>query len=198
MNQQTGSLYITPGVSTLTGRERYRRVTHFKTADRPIHMEFGWWAETFPRWRQQGLPEHIVTESDGNRFFGFDESDGVWLNTGMTPGYERKVLEETESCQIIRDSDGAVAQVYKDGASTIPHFIKFPIETRVDWERFRDEQLDPRAERQPSGQAWEETRDRLNAADKPVGIGLGSMWATGWGLRTRASPWPTTPRGWPR
>ncbi|MFC1671843.1 uroporphyrinogen decarboxylase family protein, partial [Planctomycetota bacterium] len=58
------------------------------------------------------------------------------------------------------------------GRTTIPHYLKMPIENRDDWKRFKD-QLDPRdPERWRTD--WEKIGPELNASDKPVSINFGS------------------------
>ena len=59
---------------------------------------------------------------------------------------ERRVLERKGDHLIIQDEEGVVYEMLRPelGAS-IPRYLKFPIESRRDWERFRDEHLDPDA-----------------------------------------------------
>jgi uroporphyrinogen decarboxylase len=172
-NAFTGPLYAAPGVSTLTPRERYRRVTHFQVADHPVHMEFGWWNETFPLWHEQGLPAHVTNSGEGDRFFGLDTTLHVPVDVGMHPDFAYEVLEKHDRYNIVRDGEGVICQVFTDGSSSIPHYLKFPIETREDWERFRDERLDPTV---PRHRDLEARAAALNAADRPVGLSVGSMW----------------------
>jgi uroporphyrinogen decarboxylase len=173
MNAFTGPLFTSPGVSTMTQRERYRRVMHFKTADHPIHMEFGWWNEVFPLWHQQGLPASVTNWQEGNVYFGLDTDKSIPLTVNLCPEFTTEVLEEHENHRIIRNNEGIICQVFTDGSSSIPHFLKFPIETHADWERFRDERLDPHVERYLCD--WEQTKAELNACDRPVNVGVGSL-----------------------
>ncbi len=175
MRVQPASLYASPGVSTMTSRERFRRVTHYKTADHPAHWEFGWWEETFPTWHRQGLPDSVTNNRQGDRFFALDTQDYVPVNVGIVPPFTYEVIEETERYIIYRNGEGAICQSFTDGASTIPHYLKFPIETRADWERFRDERLNPNTPRYPDDAEWAAAVARLNASDTPVTIGLGSL-----------------------
>jgi uroporphyrinogen decarboxylase len=176
INAFTGPLFQSPAASTLTPRERFRRVTHFQTADHPYHMEFGWWAETFPAWHAQGLPAEVHDIPTGDAFFGLSTFTGVPVHNGLHPTFEHKVLEETDRYKVIQNHEGAIMQEFTDGSSTIPHYIKFPIETREDWLRFRDEHLRLDVQRYPED--WDTLVPRLHASDKPVVLGLGSMW--GW------------------
>jgi hypothetical protein len=182
MNAFAGPLYTSLGMSTLTSRERFRRVTHYQTADHPVHWEFGWWDETFPTWHPQGLPTDITNNWQGDRFFGFEAQDYVPVNVGMVPYFTYEVIEETDRYVIYRNGEGAICQSFKDGASTIPHYLKFPIETPADWEQIKAERLNPDAPRYPSDNDWTAAVARLNASENPVSIGLGSMfgWIRDW------------------
>ncbi len=174
MPAKTGPLYTSPAQSTLTQRERFRRVIHFQQADHPVNMEFGWWEENFPAWQQQGMPKHVTNNWQGDKFFHLDTFAHVPIGVDINPSFTREVLEEHDQYQIVRDHEGVICQVFTDGSSSIPHFLKFPIETRADWERFRDEHLSLDVERYPAN--WAEEVTRLNASDRPVSLGVGSLW----------------------
>ena len=168
---------INPGMfpAPLCGRERFRRVMHYQTVDRVPHFEFGYWRETYGVWHTQGLPVEIDDEPAANDYFGFDRfgccpvNDWNWL----TPPFERRVLEEDDRHQIIIDADGVKAMVNKDGSSSIPHILEYPLKTRADWARFK-ERLDPDDPRRfPAG--WEELLRKYTYRDYPLGIHIGSL-----------------------
>jgi hypothetical protein len=43
----------------MTNRERFRAAMTFEPADRPCHVEQGFWAETYARWKSEGLPAEV-------------------------------------------------------------------------------------------------------------------------------------------
>ena len=159
----------------MTERERWVRTMHFQSVDHVPDEEFGYWKETLTTWHQQGLPSHIVNDSQADRYFGFNRRDHVPLNLGLIPGFEHQILEETDEHQIIIDSGGIKCIIRKDGLSSIPKYLKFPIETRDDWEKFR-ERLDPHDPRRyPDSDTWEDLKKQWAVRDYPLGISVGSV-----------------------
>ncbi|MCM8817016.1 MAG: hypothetical protein NC913_05850 [Candidatus Omnitrophica bacterium] len=165
----------------MTPRERWYNTFHFKPVDRIFNMEFGWWSDTLKRWHNEGLPAEIDTIEKGDRFFGFDKLTYVPVNLGLDPAFETKIIEETENYQIIQDSSGVIAKHFKDGKSSIPHYIKFPIEDRDDWENFK-KRLNPSSKRYPDARDWEEFKKKATISEYPVIIGGGSLfgWIRNW------------------
>jgi hypothetical protein len=165
---------------TLTHRERWLRVFHYQPVDHVPDEEFGYWDETYTVWHQQGLPEWVRTEADANKFFGFAPRAMVPIHLDIHPWFEAKVLEETDRYRIIVDHRGVKSMVYKDGKSTIPRYLEFPIKTRADWEEFK-KRLDPTDPvRYPAN--WEEWKQKVANRDYPLGIFCGSLfgWLRDW------------------
>jgi len=135
----------------MTHRERLLRTLRFQEVDRVPDYEFGAWRQTIDRWHGEGLPqEHTDRLRAIAEYFKTDE-----LETGRPPGlidikmeifpeFEEKVLEEKGDHIIFQDVQGAICEMMKPelGAS-IPKYLRFPIETRQDWEKLRDERLNP-------------------------------------------------------
>ena len=118
-------------------RERWLACMNFQPVDHVPDVEFGYWEETFPIWHAKGLPKYIDNIPKADIYFGFEQTDGFPFDGGFKPGFEYKVLSEDDRHVTILDSDGATKVINKDGASSIPHYLKFPIETRSDWEDFK-------------------------------------------------------------
>ncbi len=159
--------------TSMTQRERWHRIFQYQKVDRVPHYEFGYWAELYAEWHEQGLPRDIVNEWQANRYFGFDDRWSVPVNVDILPHFEYEVLHEDERHRLIRDTNGTIAEINKDGSSSIPHYVEFPIKGRADWERFR-ERLDPKTPgRLPGG--GEQWVERAARSDVPVGINIGSL-----------------------
>jgi uroporphyrinogen decarboxylase len=98
------------------------------------------------------------------------------------PAFEPQVLEERGENWVIQDTDGARSEQRKpEYGASIPRYIRFAIQTRADWERMRDERLDPsHPDRVPPH--LDALARRLNAADYPVTIFVGSLygWIRNW------------------
>lgn len=117
---------------SLTDRERFRRQMQRQPVDRTFHWEFGYWQENFSSWpmfRDNGIRDNDAAE----RFLCFDEIQYV-RSPFMNPPFEERVVSETASTRVIRNADGLLAEVYKDGKESIPHYIRSSIETPEDWE----------------------------------------------------------------
>jgi len=158
---------------TMTDRERFNNQMHYRPVDRCFNMEFGYWGENFTQWPI--FRENGITDNDqAHVFFNFDRIRGVSGCDWMNPLFEEEVIEEIGTTQIIRNADGLLAEVPKDGHSTIPHYVKSSIVTPDDWKRCKDERFrrdDP--DRKVDVEALKKTHppDR----DYPLGVDCGSM-----------------------
>jgi len=164
----------------MTHRERFVRAMHFQPVDHLPDEEFGYWDDTLREWHKQGLPEWVTDNGIADRFFGFAPRTGAPIHMGLIPGFEWQVLEEDERHRIVQDGDGVVHMVNKDGSSSIPKYLKFPMETRGDWDEFK-QRLDPTTPgRYPEDFA--QHMQGLVDAQAPVGIGIGSLfgWLRNW------------------
>jgi uroporphyrinogen decarboxylase len=166
---------------TMTPRQRWQNIFHFKPVDRIFNMEFGWWSDTLKRWHNEGLPEEIDTIGKGDRFFNFDQMLYVPVKLGLIPSFERKILEQTDRYIVIQDESGVISKQFTDGTSTIPHYIKFPIENRNDWLEFK-KRLNPETSRYPCEKEWKDFKKIAENSEYPVIIGGGSLfgWIRGW------------------
>ena len=129
----------------MTHRERLLKVFRFEKVGMLPNYDFGYWGETIERWHKEGLPEDVRTNQDVERYLGLEGYElipSLPINIGLYPYFEEKVLEDKGDHLIVQDGAGVIYEKHKTSAS-IPKYLKFPIETRSDWERFRDEHLDP-------------------------------------------------------
>lgn len=125
-------------------RERLLGTLNYEPVDRVPDFEFGYWKECFDVWRPYGFPEGIDSHWDAERYFGFEYYMDFPIKTGLHPLFEEKVLEIKGDHRIVQAADGVISETSISGVS-IPKYLKFAIETRADWEKFRDEHLNPDA-----------------------------------------------------
>ena len=158
---------------TMTDRQRFNNQMHYACVDRCFNMEFGYWNENFSRWRM--FAENGVTNNhQADLFFSFDRIDGCGGRVWMHPAFPHEVIEETDSTRIVRNADGLLAEVPKDGHDTIPHYIESSIKTPDDWQRVKAERFrrdDPA--RKVDVEAIRKARPPER--DYPLGVGTGSM-----------------------
>ena len=108
--------------------------------DRAPFHEFFWptWPETVERWQREGGYEPGKTD------FGCDhwvfESEWFFPN----PPFERRVVEEDATYVTYVDPQGIVLREHKlNPLSSMPQFIRFPVETREDFRKFWKERMRP-------------------------------------------------------
>jgi hypothetical protein len=174
----------------LTHRERLVRTLRRQPVDRVPDYEFRAWVQTIDRWRDEGMPIATLVGVGSptgylEHYFGTDDAEygpGLSINTRLLPAFEPQVIEERGQNQIMQDADGALSEQLKpEYGASIPRYIRYAIQTRADWERVRDERLDPsHPDRVPLH--LDALVRRLNAANYPVTTFVGSLygWIRNW------------------
>jgi hypothetical protein len=161
--------------STTTGRQRFNNQMHYKPVDRCFNMEFGYWKENFQRW-PIFVENNIADNDQADIFFNFDVikiaagQGRLWLS----PPFEDEVIRETETTRVLRNEDGLLAEVPKDGHDTIPRYLESSVKAPDDWKKVKEERLrrdDPARKVDIDKLKREHPPDR----DYPVGVYCGSM-----------------------
>ncbi|MCE5328143.1 MAG: hypothetical protein LLG01_17180 [Planctomycetaceae bacterium] len=158
---------------SMTDRERFNAQMHYKPFDRSFNMEFGYWQENYTEW-DLFVKNGITHEGQANQFFSFDPIGCIGGHCDLHPGFEYQVLEETADKRIIRDGNGLICEVPKDGHSTIPHCIGSSIKTADDWKKVKAEMFrldDPVRKMDVEALKKSFPKDRTY----PLGISCGSM-----------------------
>lgn len=159
--------------SAMTDRERFNNQMHYRPVDRCFNMEFGYWEENFHVWPI--FVNNGITDNDqADVFFNFDRCPGVGGVWWLHPAFEQQVVSETDTHRTIINGDGVMAEVPRDGHSTIPHYTRASIRTPDDWKRVRDERFrldDPARTVDVEALRKAHPPDR----DYPLGVGCGSM-----------------------
>ncbi|NJD03381.1 MAG: hypothetical protein FIA99_12495 [Ruminiclostridium sp.] len=157
----------------MTDRERFNNQMHYKPVDRSFNMEFGYWEENYREW-SIFTENNITNEDEANIFFNFDVIHSIDGNRWLSPAYENKVIEETDTTKIMMNGDGLLAEVPRDGHDTIPHYIKATIVTPEDWKKCKEERMN-RAD--PARKLNVEALKKLHPEDReyPLGVNCGSM-----------------------
>lgn len=163
----------------MTKRERFWRTMRFQDVDRlPFWAD---WIGPFDRWHQEGMPRDV----DPFEFFGFEglisafwDNPRVPVNIGMYPGYKVEILEETEHYRIYRAGDGVITKAHKNVKGYGAYqWLEYPIKNREDWEKFKEEQLNPyEPNRYPEESKWQEMKEGWKERDYPISIDGGSFY----------------------
>ncbi len=162
-----------PWKGTMTGRERFKQQMHYGNFDRTFNMEFGYWTDNFTKW-DIFVKNNVKSHEDGHRLFNLDKIEVLAGNVFMSPGFEEKIVEETENTITIIDAQGLYAEMPKDRHETIPHYTKSSIETPEDWKKVKEEKFrrdDPARVVDIEKIKKEHPNDR----DYPLGVHTGSM-----------------------
>ncbi len=157
----------------MTDRERFVRQMHYEPVDRCFNMEFGYWHENFEQW-PLFVDNGIHNDQEAEQFFSFDGIACVGGNVWMSPLFEAKIIEDRGDHLILINQEGLLAEVRKDGHSTIPHYIKASIVTPDDWKQCKAERFrldDPaRVVNIEAIKKW-----HPDERDYPLGVNAGSM-----------------------
>ena len=157
----------------MTDRERFVNQMHYRPVDRCFNMEFGYWEENFREW-PLFVENGIRNNSEADVFFNFDIIHGVGGRLWIHPPFPAEVVEETATTRVIRNSDGLLAEVPKDGHSTIPHYSRSSVETPDDWKKVKAERFrvdDPERKVNIAALKARHPADRTY----PLGVSAGSM-----------------------
>jgi uroporphyrinogen decarboxylase len=177
----------------MDSRERFLATMAFEPIDRPLYWESGYWAKTLRQWYQQGLPrQHGIPDSvpagdtvraellgpvpgealdvDVHRFLDFDPGlVRIPVNNFLWPEFEPCVLEDHADWTLGQDKWGIISRASKEGTS-LPLFVRGPIESRADLERVAAERLRPDLEgRLPDD--WAKFVEQARERDFPLAIG---------------------------
>lgn len=159
--------------ATMTDRERFNRQMHYQPVDRCFNMEFGYWEDNYRLW-PIFVENGITNEAQANQFFNFDRIETLYGNIWFHPSFAGSIIEERETTMVIMNEDGVLAEVPRNGGSTIPHFIKPTIVTPDDWRRAKEERL-RRDDPARKVDLEEIKRQHPAGRDYPLGVGAGSM-----------------------
>ncbi|MCS7120647.1 MAG: uroporphyrinogen decarboxylase family protein [Nitrososphaerota archaeon] len=159
-------------------RERFLRCMHFKEVDRVPDYEFGYWEETIYRWHKEGLPTHLRTNRDVELYLKLEGWDcGEWLpiHSGFWPSLPQRVIKREGDRETVSDGMGGIF-IRSINSSTPPHYIRYPLKNRNDWEKLKPF-LDPETPgRFPLN--WDEMVEHYRDRDYPLAIRIGSLY--GW------------------
>jgi len=148
----------------MTERERYLATFSFEPVDKPFVRAVGGWLETGQRWQAEGwdgTPLHEI--------FGTDTVLGTGVYYGPVPRFENEVLEETETTRVYINHEGIIMREFKDfhGNSSMPQFVRFPVETDEDFEKICGERLQLVFDQRAPGN-WADLVASFRHRDKPL------------------------------
>ncbi len=143
--------------------ERFRGTMNYGEVDRAPIYEFMWptWPETAERWAREG--GYIPGQTD----FGCDkwlvEFSWFWPQ----PPFAREIVGEDDEHVTFVDPQGIVMREFKNNPlSSMPQFIRYPVETREDFRKYWRERMQPDLT-QRIGPDWRQRLRALRDRDFP-------------------------------
>jgi len=168
----------------VNARERFWRTMRFQEVDRlPLWAD---WVGPFTRWHTEGLPPEVNDRESAVAYFQFEGMYSAFWGThrvpvqlGLCPAFAEETLEQTPDYRVYRRGDGTIVRQFLDTSSSLrsTQFLEYPIKSRRDWERVRDERLDPSAPgRYPDAQEWDRLKHEWAGRDYVISIDGGSFY----------------------
>jgi hypothetical protein len=153
----------------MTSRERFLRTLEYQPVDVPWTRAYAFvWPETGAVWNTQGYegPE-LGWHGEGlPERFKLDYIARVDPWYGPVPEFEHQVIEEDERTRLYINHEGILMREFKEHTDTsMPQFVKFPVETAADFEQLAAERLALHAP-----QRFSETWQQQVAAGKLHGV----------------------------
>ena len=154
-----------------TARERFSQTLNLEPADPPVVFWSGAWQTTLDLWREQGW--------DGRPFdqiFDVDRLLPVEVKYGPVPEFAYEVLEETDRTRLYVNHEGILMWEFKEHSETsMPQFVKFPVENGEDFERLASERLGLNPEER-FPEEWKRRVKEYKDSDQPR-----RCWPNRWG-----------------
>ena len=155
----------------MTPRDRYVAILQFEPFDQPFVRAIGGWPETGERWRAEGWDGGAL-----ETIFGTDTVLGTGVYYGPVPGFAYEVLHEDEQTRTYVNHEGIIMREFKAhyGHSSMPKFIRFPVESADEFGRFAADRLQPRFEERVPGN-WADLVAHLPARTDPL-VNFADRW----------------------
>jgi len=128
----------------MTERERFIATMEYGTPDRVPNHEVGVWAQTKVRWEEEGLDSklHHWNWFEGDPAWDMDRREYLPINYGLLPGFEEKIIEETDRYLVKRHTSGIVTKALKTGSvgnsrASMDQYLSFPVESTDDFRKLK-------------------------------------------------------------
>jgi uroporphyrinogen decarboxylase len=157
-------------------RERFIQTMTFGTPDVPASADYFAYQPTYDRWVSEELPRG----TDLNAYFGMDFDPFTWKVPvawpfTLMPDFGEVVLEKNADYIVTRQASGEVVKTMVNvPPPAMPQFLRYPIESRAQWEEHR-RRLDPDTPaRIPA--ALSELARNSPTRDYPLGLWVGGTY----------------------
>ena len=136
-------------MSEMNALERFRACMAYESVDRAPFWDWGGWPETIERWKTEGYDpkrDNPTAAVDQRQCFG------GWFFPA--PPFQREVIEQTSTHIVYINHEGILMKERTDNPqSSMPQFLKFPVETRTEFREFWKARMQPDLSKR-IGPAW--------------------------------------------
>lgn len=147
----------------MTDLERFRACMAYQPVDHIPFWDWGAWPETLERWTREGYQPGV---NDPAQVADQRNAFGNWFFP--QPPFEHQVVNEDEQYITYINHEGILMKEMKNNPmSSMPQFIKFPVETRQEFRRFWQERMQPDLS-QRIGPDWKGQLRAYRAEPKPL------------------------------
>ena len=175
-----------------TSRERFIQTCEFKNLEKPwLRWGSFVWPETEANWRGQGYDGTPLDE-----YFGLDRLERVDPYYGPLPEFAHTVVEEDDRTITFINEEGILMREFKEHRDTsMPQFLKFPVENEADYEKFNRERL-VLAPKLRFTEAWKKQVAQGGRSQITMGVSIAQSEADS--TRSVAAPAPAKGEEWAR
>ena len=145
--------------------ERFHACMSYQPVDHVPWWNWGAWPETIERWQSEGYDPTVYEPA-----FLADQRNviGDWFFP--SPPFEHTVIEEDERFIVYVNHEGILMKERKDQPfSSMPQFLKFPVESRQEFRSFWAERMQPDLT-QRVGPGWQLKLHDMRAQPMPLVI----------------------------
>ncbi|MDP6358238.1 MAG: hypothetical protein QF473_24180, partial [Planctomycetota bacterium] len=154
----------------MTDLERFHACMNYQEVDHAPFWTWGEWPETIERWEREGYDKDNF---DLNMGADIRQTPGGWFDPN--PPLANEILDETEEYILYSDDDGIVKREMKNNPlSSMPQFVKFPVETRAEFRKFWKERMQPDLAKR-IGPDWKTHLQSIRERPIPLNI-IAGLW----------------------
>lgn len=142
--------------------ERYHACMNYQPVDHTPFWSWGGWPETLERWEREGYdPEKFDLNMDAD----IRQVWGGWFYP--RPFFEHKVVEEDDEYILYINHEGILMREMKNNPySSMPQFVKFPVETREEFRKFWKDKMKPELSVR-IGPDWKKQLQEIRSKSQP-------------------------------
>ena len=147
----------------------FKKLMNFEPCERTLNWEWAYWGGTINRWYKEGLPrikgipkdvqfgsiilgqgipfgfeslgQFDLWDYDVSLYFDLDEGfSPIPYNFWLFPPFEEKVIYEDDK-YIEKYGEGGIRTRQYKNMSSMPQWLEFPLKTRNDWEKIKEERF---------------------------------------------------------